>query len=354
MGMARKLPKLGREAVEELEEAWKQKQSDWVRKRLLVLRLVGRHEQSAAQIAEVAGVSRATVFNYLDRFEEGGLKGLLERGYRGGKKGTLSQGLQKQLEDKLRVGEFRRGKEIQKWVKEQTGKKLALNTIYYWLGKVGGVLKMPRKAHTQKDADAVEAFRCQAADRLAALVSDRRRQVRVWVADEHRYGLLPVIRRCWALKGVRVHAPYATKYQWGYLYEALEVDGANRIELLFAPRVGKDVSTLFLEQISQTDPAALHVVVWDQAGFHPRDGEPGLPENVRLLPLPAYSPELNPVEQLGDLVKDAICNKIFPTLDQLEKAILAELEPLRHNPDLVQRLIGNHALASSTNACVKF
>jgi len=352
--MARTLPVMGQCAVAELEAAWKSKQPDWARKRLLVLRLVVRHEQSAQEIAEVVGVSRPTVFNYLDLFLHGGVEALLQRQYRGGKKATLDAGLQEQLVEKLRAGEFRRAREIQRWIGQKTGRELALPTIYYWLGKVGGVLKMPRKTHTQKDAAEGEAFRREAAERLAALVGDPDRRVRLWVADEHRYGLLPVIRRCWALKGVRVHAPYATKYQWGYLYEALEVDGENRIELFFAPRVGKDVSNVFLEQIAQSDPAALHLVVWDQAGFHPRDGEVAVPANVRLLSLPAYSPELNPVEQLGDLVKDAICNKIFSTLEQLEEAILAELEPLRQSAARVESLLGTHALVASANACVKY
>ena len=352
--MARTLPVIGQRGVAELEAAWKEKQPDWARKRLLVLRLVVRHEQSAQEIADVAGVSRPTVFNYLDLFLQGGIEALLRRQYRGGKKATLHAGLQAQLVEKLRVGEFRRAKDIQRWVRQKTGKELALTTIYYWLGKVGGVLKMPRKTHTQKDAAQGEAFRREAAERLAALVADPTRPVRLWVADEHRYGLLPVIRRCWALRGVRVHAPYATKYQWGYLYEALEIDGENRIELFFAPRVGKDVSQVFLEQIAQSDPAALHLVVWDQAGFHPRDGEAGLPDNVRLLSLPAYSPELNPVEQLGDLVKDAICNQIFSSLEKLEETILAELEPLRQSAARVESLLGTHALVASANACVKY
>ena len=46
--------------------------------------------------------------------------------------------------------------------------------------------------------------------------------MRIWVLGEHRYGLLPVIRRVWAKRGVRVHAPYKTNYKWGYLHEALE------------------------------------------------------------------------------------------------------------------------------------
>jgi hypothetical protein len=46
--------------------------------------------------------------------------------------------------------------------------------------------------------------------------------------------------------------------QRGYVYEALEVDEEHKIELFFAPRVGKDVSNLFLDQIGQSDPESLH------------------------------------------------------------------------------------------------
>jgi transposase len=346
----RRLPELGEQRVKELEEAWGSKHEDWARKRLLVIRLIGRHEHSAQEIGEIAGVCRSSVFKYLERFLEGGVEGLLGRNYRGGKKARMSPVLQEQLVEKLRVGAFRRAKEAQAWVREQEGCDLALSTMYYWLGKAGGVLKMPRKTHQKKEAAEVEAFRREAADRLRALIEDPQRKVRVWVADEHRYGLLPVIRRCWALKGVRVQAPYATKYQWGYLYEALEVEGENRVELFFSPRVGKDVSNLFLDQISQSDPESLHLVVWDGAGFHPKDGEMGVPANVRLLPLPAYSPELNPVEALGDLVKDAITNKVYGCLDSLQQAILKELQPLRENPLQVKSLLGNHSIVASVNS----
>ena len=52
--------------------------------------------------------------------------------------------------------------------------------------------------------------------------------VRIWVADEHRYGLIPVVRKCWTLPGERPTAPYQTVYEWGYLHSALEVDGKNK------------------------------------------------------------------------------------------------------------------------------
>jgi transposase len=147
--------------------------------------------------------------------------------------------------------------------------------------------------------------------------------VRIWVLDEHRYGLLPVIRRVWARKGVRVHAPYKTTYQWGYLHEALEVDGAHRVELLFTPSINQDVHAAFLKQIAESDPDALHVIVMDQAGFHMKQEDGRVPANIRVLPLPPYCPELNPAEWFGRVVKAPTVNRIYGSLEKLENHLIA-------------------------------
>jgi hypothetical protein len=52
-----------------------------------------------------------------------------------------------------------------------------------------------------------------------------------------------------------------------------------------------------LEDLAQTDPHAVHIVIRDQAGFHLRDGDPRLPERIRIIDLPPYTPRLNPCEQ---------------------------------------------------------
>ena len=53
-----------------------------------------------------------------------------------------------------------------------------------------------------------------------------------------------------------------------------------------------------LKQIADADPQSLHVVIADQVGFHLSVADPRIPANVRLMPLPPYSPELNPVGPL--------------------------------------------------------
>ncbi len=65
-----------------------------------------------------------------------------------------------------------------------------------------------------------------------------------------------------------------------------------------APHLDTAVVNLFLQQLSQPlEPAVSAVLVWDQAGFHLSRARM-VPSNIRLLPLPPYSPELNPVENL--------------------------------------------------------
>jgi len=174
--------------------------------------------------------------------------------------------------------------------------------------------------------------------------------VRLWVADEHRYGLIPVVRKGWTLRGVRPTVPYRTKYEWAYLYSALEVDGQNAAEFLCLPEVSLEMSGLFLEHLAARDPNAEHVVIWDQAGFHPKPNLHAVPERVHLVSLPPYSPELNPTEAIGDVIKDRIGNVLWQSLDDLEQAIGEELCPLCENAESVRRLVSHPWLVEQANA----
>ena len=124
-----------------------------------------------------------------------------------------------------------------------------------------------------------------------------------------------------------MHAPYATRDKWGYLHETLEVDGANACELLLTPAIDRDIHAIFLRQIAESDPAALHVVIADQADFHLPAGAARIPANLRLLPLPPYGPELNPVERFGGLLKAAVSNRLYLNLRKLVDHLIAAARP---------------------------
>lgn len=331
----RKLPELGAEVVAEIEKAWAKPQKEWARKRLLVVRLIGQHELTVAQIMKVADVSRQTVFTYRDKVVAEGVEGLLRRKHSGGRRPLVRGKLKEEFVERLAAGRFQSARQAQAFVR----KEMSESGVRQMLRRLGGRLKVPRKSHAKKDQAKADAFKAELPARLTDLIGPKApEKVRVWVLDEHRYGLLPVLRRCWGLRGVRVHAPYATKYQWGYLHEALEVDGANDCQLLFTPLIDRDVHALFLEQIGAVDPDALHVVIADQAGFHLPEGDPRIPKNIRLLRLPPYSPELNPVERFGGLLKAAVGNRLYSSLPRLERHLEAAAR-LWSRPERVRSLI---------------
>lgn len=322
--MGRKLEELGPELVAKIEREWARKDlEDWQRKRLLVVKLIAQHRLDAKGIAEAAGVSRASVFNYRDKLKAEGVEGLLSRDWAGARKPAVRGAVAEEFGRALEEGKFRQAKDAQAWIAKRTRRRLTVSGAWKVLRRLGGKLKTPRKSHAKKDQAKADAFRAELAGHLGEVVGADERRVRVWVLDEHRYGLLPVIRRIWGKRGVRVHAPYATKYKWGYLHEAMEVDGRNAAELLFTPAIDQDTHALFLRQIAESDPEALHVVIQDRAGFHLPVDDSRLPPNLRLLPLPPYCPELNPVERLGGLIKARVCNRLYPTLARLERHIEA-------------------------------
>jgi transposase len=318
--------------------------------RLLAVRMAASGEFTAGQIAEHLDISRRQFFNWIKALKKGGVAGLLARRHGGGAVARVSGNILAELQDGLRRGHWKRAKEIQRWLADQHQVKMGASGVYYWLGKLGGVLKVPRKTHAKKDAAKADEFQQTLCAKLKSLNVDGGRPVRIWVADEHRYGLIPVVRKCWTLRGLRPTAPYQTKYEWGYLYSALEVDGANAAEFLCLPEVNLTMSTLFLRQLVIRDPHAEHVVIWDQAGFHPRDGDPSVPAHVHLLPLPPYSPELNPVEALGDLIKDRLGNTLWKTLDAMDEAIGEELRPLHETAERVRSLVSHPWLIDQVNA----
>ena len=112
-------------------------------------------------------------------------------------------------------------------------------------------------------------------------------------------------------------------------------------EFLYTPTVSVEWTQVFLKQLVATGPEAIHVIIWDQAGFHPQVLVGELSESVRFLPLPAYSPELNPIEPLWDQVKRHVANDTWETLDAIESAISEVLEPFWKHIKQVWSLLGN-------------
>ncbi len=318
------------------------------KERLQVVQWATSGQHGLDELARLAGRARSTIQVWLGDYQAGGLSQLLAREAPPGKASPVADPkVQAELQAGLQAGRWRTAGQVAAWLQETHGIKRAVKSLYYWLGKVGGALRVPRPCHVKQDPAATAAFRAGLEASLQKLELPKERPVRIWVADESRFGLHTQSRRCWALRGQRVVLPREQRYEWEYVYGAVEVvQGLAQFQYL--PSVSLALSTGFLQQLADSDPAAEHVVIWDQAGFHPRPGAPALPARIHLLPLPPYSPELNPVEGLWDQVQDVTGNRHFAGLDQLEAALTQALRPFWETPARALSLV-HHWLHDQAN-----
>ena len=102
--------------------------------------------------------------------------------------------------------------------------------------------------------------------------------------------------RMWASRGSRPTAVRQTRYEWVYLYAAVEPATGVSVALQ-APLANTGTMNVFLKMLSEELPHNDHaVLIMHQAGWHTSRALK-LPENITTLLLPPYSPELNPVER---------------------------------------------------------
>lgn len=137
------------------------------------------------------------------------------------------------------------------------------------------------------------------------------RKIEVWFQDEARIGQKNGRTRIWAKKGTRPRLPADQRYQNAYLFRAIcpmHGKGAG----LVLPVANTDAMQQHLEEISLHVARGSHgVVLMDRAGWH-RTGQLNIPKNLTIILLPPRSPELNPVENVWQYLRQNwLSNRVF-------------------------------------------
>ena len=141
--------------------------------------------------------------------------------------------------------------------------------------------------------------------------------------------------RQWARKGTRPRQPadqrYANAYIFGAICPARGVGAA-----IMMPTADTQAMQLHLEEISKTAAKGAHtVILMDQARWH-TTGRLTLPDNLSLLFLPPKSPELNPVENIWQYLRQTwLANRIFETYDSILDAGCKAWNNLVAQPELI-------------------
>ena len=162
--------------------------------------------------------------------------------------------------------------------------------------------------------------------------------LRLMFQDEARFGRISDTRRCWCPKPIRPLCYAMVTQEYTYAYAAVSVaDGG--LDSLILPHVNGECMQLFLEEVASRHPSDRIVMVLDGAGWH-QSKTFALPDNLRLIHLPPYSPELNPVEHLWDELREkSFHNRVFSSLDALENHLEIALREMELDPQRVHSII---------------
>jgi len=127
-----------------------------------------------------------------------------------------------------------------------------------------------------------------------------------------------------------------TKYEWLYVIGAVCPQTGQSIGLL-SPYINAEIMNIYLQQFSRELALNVHaVLIWDRAGFH-KSKELRIPGNVTIIPLPSYSPELNPVENLWHYLRSHYwANLAYVDYDDLRYAAVEAWQKTALDPEIIK------------------
>jgi len=149
----------------------------------------------------------------------------------------------------------------------------------------------------------------------------------VFFLDEARFGLMTTISRIWAEKG----KPLKVKVKQGrknFHFAAAVSPFTGEAVMAPFPLLCVETMASFLKLIGQSFPDKIILLIMDGAGWH-TSPKLVVPDNIRIVKLPPYSPDLNPIEKLWKHIRqEALHNRLFESLDELFAAVSDALSRL--------------------------
>jgi DDE superfamily endonuclease len=159
----------------------------------------------------------------------------------------------------------------------------------------------------------------------------------LYFEDESRFGLLTVLRRMLTAKGVKPVAPFLHRFDNLYLFGAFSpITGCSH--LLEMPHCNSNTFQHFLDYMAVQNAAEFKIMILDNDAFH-HAKKLNIPDNIALLFLPPYSPELNPAEKMWRHFKDKVSMIAYNNIEILQDKISEIIKNL--TTDIVKSICGN-------------
>ncbi|OCB01314.1 transposase [Acidithiobacillus ferrivorans] len=156
--------------------------------------------------------------------------------------------------------------------------------------------------------------------------------------DEARFGRINDVRRCWAPKPMRPICQAMLTHEYTYAYAAVDV-ATGKMDSLILPQVNTSCMQLFLDEVAGRHTQQSIIMIMDGAGWH-SSSTLKVPANMRLLSLPPYAPELNPVEHVWDELREKhFHNRVFDSIGALEDHLEAALRAFENDPKRLRSIV---------------
>jgi transposase len=231
-------------------------------------------------------------------------------------------------------------KGVREFVVQHCGRRLSRSSCLNYLHRLGFVLKRPKKRLAKADAAARKEF---VTTYQALQVEARTTGAKIFFVDEAHFRADVELRAKWVLRGqpalVDSTSPRLgekVSYYSGVCLETGEVEVMAVTETCTA-----ETSATFLQQLRKNDPAPV-IVIWDNGPAHRGEAirtyltTPDL--NLRLVSLPAYSPDFNADEAIWDWVRDEVtANTCLGTKAKVQEKVDAFFASLAERRADVQR-----------------
>ena len=205
-------------------------------------------------------------------------------------------------------------------------------------------LRVPRPEHQEADPEEQEAWK----KKLVTVVEQVHNEhaiadVEVWCEDEHRVGLQPLVRRIWVEEGEHPVAVVNWQREWLWLYAFVQPQTGETYWWIL-PYVNTKLFSRVLKDFAQHFGVGKNkriILPLDQAAWHMSE-QLQVPEGIHLVPLPPYSPELQPAERLWPLVNEPLANEAFKTIAEMEELVVQRCHHLLKQQQLIQGLTFYH------------
>jgi putative transposase len=158
----------------------------------------------------------------------------------------------------------------------------------------------------------------------------------VWFADEARVGQQGTLTYVWARRGSRPPAIRDNRHDSAYLFGAVCPERCVGAGIIMAA-VSSEAMAEHLKEISRQVASGAHaVLLLDGAGWHQPGKRLLVPENISLLPLPPYSPELNPVEKVWQFLRgNFLGHRVWDSYGAILEACRDAWNKLMRMPDRI-------------------